>query len=159
MTRRPALSILFALLVGSFVLHFLQPPLFAGHVRAVALREADAPVTLSTAWRVNEPPTVAFNATNTSSKRVSGYTVFVFWFPHGPRSGFVIQEPRLPAALERREGRAAVMTLPPGVTLDSKSTLIIAVDSVRFDDGTEWRSSGGGAHARVDQKARALKLK
>jgi len=70
----------------------------------------------------------------------------------------MIQEPRLSAGLEQYEANHAVMPLPPGVTLGPKTTLIIAVESARFSDGTEWRPSAGEVSARVHEKALQLKL-
>jgi hypothetical protein len=124
--------------------------------RVIVLPIADAPLSLD-AIHVNST-SLEFTATNTASKKVTAYNVSAFWFPPaGQRHGFTSQEQRPLASLRNGEAHHTIMSLADrGLTLGPETTLILAVRSATFDDGTSW--SNDQLNARVDEKARELKL-
>jgi hypothetical protein len=130
----------------------------AAAARVVILPIADGPITLDAARVATNPSNrLAFTATNTGPKKVRDYTVSVFWFPPaGQPHGFVNLENEPSANLGKGDAQAAVMPLSDRLRLGSDTTLIVAVRSATFDDGSEWRADD--INARVNEKARELKL-
>ena len=59
--------------------------------------------------------------------------------------------------MRRGDAHQAVMSLSEGL-LGSDVTLIVAVRSAAFEDGTEWKPSVDEINARVTEKAHELKL-
>jgi hypothetical protein len=125
--------------------------------RVVVLPSANAPITLDAIRVATNPSSLAFTATHTGQRQVSAYTLSVFWFPPvGQRHGFISQEQQPPASLRNGDAQKAVMPLSDRVPLGADTTLIVAVRSVAFDDGTAWKNDE--INAQVDEKARELKL-
>lgn len=125
--------------------------------RVVILPSADAPITLDAVRVTTGPSRLAFTATNAGPKKVTAYSVSVFWFPPaGQRHGFMSQEQQPPTSLGSGEVQKAVMPLFDRMTLGPETTLIVAIRSATFDDGTEWKNND--LNGRVDEKARELKL-
>jgi hypothetical protein len=127
--------------------------------RVVILPIADAPVTLDSGRVATDPSRVAFTTRNTGPKNIRAYIVSVFWFPPaGQRHGFKSQQQEPSAILRRDDAHQAIMSLPEGMQLGSDMTLIVAVRSATFEDGTEWKPSMDEINARVTEKAHELKL-
>jgi hypothetical protein len=125
--------------------------------RVVILPDVDAPITLDAVRVATDPSSVAFSATNTGLKKVRAYIVSAFWFPPaGQRHGFVSQEQQPPTSLGNGQVQRAVMPLPDRLQLGSETTVIVAVRSATFDDGTEWKDDE--VSAQVNERARELKL-
>ena len=138
----------------------LAQPMSAGQqtgARVVMLPSANAPITLAAAQVATNPSSLSFTATHAGPKKVSAYTVSVYWFPPaGQRHGFMSKEQQPSTSLGNADVQKAVMALSDRVALGSDSTLIVAVTSATFDDGTEWKNDQ--INTLVDEKARELKL-
>jgi hypothetical protein len=130
---------------------------FEATARVVILPTANTPITLDAIRVTTGPSRLAFTATNAGPKKVTAYSVSVFWFPPaGQRHGFMSQEQQPSTSLGTGEVQKAVMPLFDRMPLGPETTLIVAVRSATFDDGTEWKHSD--LNGRVDEKARELKL-
>lgn len=125
--------------------------------RVVILPSANGPITLDAVRVTTGPSRLAFTATNAGPKKITAYSVSVFWFPPaGQRHGFMSQEQQPSTSFASGDVQKAVMPLFDRMPLGPETTLIVAVRSATFDDGTEWKQSD--LNGRVDEKARELKL-
>jgi hypothetical protein len=111
---------------------------------------------LTVQGQARDSSTVNFTATNSGAKAVRSYSVSIFYFPRAGRHGFVtgVQHPSSPLMMGQSHlGNLAISNQVP---LSAETTLIMAVKSVTFDDGSSW--SNDTLNAQVDQRARELSL-
>src|SRR5262249_37895121 len=131
-------------------------PVVQGQARVVSLAMAASSVTLSNPRVSADSSTGSFTATNAGVKAVRSYAVSIFSFPRAGRHGFAtgVQHPSSPIPI----GQSHQGSLPISnqVSLTSDTTLIMAVKTVTFDDGTSWTNDD--LNSQIDQRARELNL-